>query len=186
MTPNVLAAGVTIVAVVGSITKALKATGKALGNGLKAIGTKVASILPGLVGSIVSFLFKTAGEVVVWISSVSSLYPKKRMKFRLARWWFFLPSTLGSWFWRRSSLLPKNTWKGEKAPCTATPWSLPWRQWRLFCWFPVENSLAALAWGLLFQKRFLIRRASKKQFGEPGWKVAVWRVNFWWAPCHEL
>lgn len=56
-----LAAGLTIGVVVGEVTRALKATGKALGDGLKEIGKKTASILPGLLGSIVSFLFKTAG-----------------------------------------------------------------------------------------------------------------------------
>ena len=52
------AASVTIGAVIGAITNALKTTGKALGNGLKDIGKKTASLLPGLLGSIVSFLFK--------------------------------------------------------------------------------------------------------------------------------
>jgi hypothetical protein len=37
LTAIFLAAGVTIEAVVGALTKALKATGKALGNGLKAL-----------------------------------------------------------------------------------------------------------------------------------------------------
>ena len=50
-----LAAGVTIGAVIDSITKALKATGKSLGNGLKELGKKkkTASLLPELLGSIV-------------------------------------------------------------------------------------------------------------------------------------
>ena len=47
-----IAAGITVGAVVGSITKALKATGKAIGNGLKDIGAKIASLLPGIIGSI--------------------------------------------------------------------------------------------------------------------------------------
>ena len=59
-----LAAGVTIGAVVGSITKVLKATGKALGKGLKDIGAKLGSLLPGLIGSIVNFLFKDRKSVV--------------------------------------------------------------------------------------------------------------------------
>ena len=57
-----LAAGVTVSAVVGILTQALKASGKAMGNGLKDIGSKLGSILPGLIGSIVSFIFKTAGQ----------------------------------------------------------------------------------------------------------------------------
>ena len=55
-----LAAGVTIGAVVGAITNALKSMGNQLANGLKAVGAKAASALPGLIGGIVSFLFKTA------------------------------------------------------------------------------------------------------------------------------
>ena len=68
VTAIVLAAGVTIGAVVGAITNALKATGKALGKGLKDIGSKLASILPGLIGSIVSFLFKAAGQAIGFLA----------------------------------------------------------------------------------------------------------------------
>ena len=68
VTAIVLAAGVTIGAVVGAITNALKATGKALGKGLKDIGSKLASILPGFIGSIVSFLFKAAGQVIGFLA----------------------------------------------------------------------------------------------------------------------
>ena len=64
VTAIVLAAGVTIGAVIGAITNALRATGKALGKGLKDIGSKIASALPGLIGSIVSFLFKAAGQAI--------------------------------------------------------------------------------------------------------------------------
>ena len=56
------AAGVTIGAVVGAITNALKSMGNQLANGLKTVGAKAASALPGLIGAIVSFLFKTAGQ----------------------------------------------------------------------------------------------------------------------------
>ena len=34
------------------------------GNGLKDLGKKVAQILPGLIGTIVSFIFRTAGSVI--------------------------------------------------------------------------------------------------------------------------
>jgi len=57
------AAGATIGAILGVITKALKDMGKKIANGLKTLGQKAASALPGLIGSIVSFLFKTAGQV---------------------------------------------------------------------------------------------------------------------------
>ena len=68
VTAIVLAAGVTIGAVIGAITNALKATGKALGKGLKDIGSKLASALPGLIGSIVSFLFKAAGQAIGFLA----------------------------------------------------------------------------------------------------------------------
>lgn len=60
VTAIVLAAGVTIGAVVSAITTSLKAPGKRL----KEIGQKTAWLLPDLIGSIVSFLFKTVGQVV--------------------------------------------------------------------------------------------------------------------------
>jgi len=68
VTAILLAAGVTIWAVVGSITKVLKATGKALRKGLKDIGTKLGSLLPGLIGSIVNFLFKAAGQAIRFLA----------------------------------------------------------------------------------------------------------------------
>ena len=63
-----LQAVVTIVGIVLSslalaATNGLKAGTKALGNGLKAIGQKLGSLLPGLIGSIVSYIFKAAGQV---------------------------------------------------------------------------------------------------------------------------
>ena len=63
-----LAAGVTIAAVVGAITNALKSLGNQLPNGLKTVGTKAASALPGLIGAIVSFLFKTAGQAIGYLA----------------------------------------------------------------------------------------------------------------------
>ena len=63
-----LAAGVTIGVVVGTLTSALKTTGQALGNGLKTLGAKIANILPGIIGSVVSFLFKTAGQAVGFLA----------------------------------------------------------------------------------------------------------------------
>jgi len=68
VTAILLAAGVTIGAVVGSITKALKATDKALGKGLKDIGAKLGSLLPGLIGTIVNFLFKAAGQAIGFLA----------------------------------------------------------------------------------------------------------------------
>ena len=63
-----LAAGVTIGAVVGAITNALKSMGNQLANGLKSVGAKAASGLPGLIGAIVSFLFKTTGQAIGYLA----------------------------------------------------------------------------------------------------------------------
>ena len=64
MASILLAAGVTIGSVLGTITNALKKLGTELGNGLKTLGAKAASALPGLIGNIVSFLFKAAGSAI--------------------------------------------------------------------------------------------------------------------------
>ena len=64
MTTIFLAVGVTIGAVVGTMTNALNKLGKNLGDGLKTVGAKAASALPGLIGAVVSFLFKAAGSVI--------------------------------------------------------------------------------------------------------------------------
>ena len=63
-----LAAGVTIGAVISTITNALKSMGQQMANGLKTVGAKAASALPGLIGAIVSFLFKTAGQAIGFLA----------------------------------------------------------------------------------------------------------------------
>ena len=68
VTAIVLAAGVTIGAVIGTITNALKKLGTNLAKGLKNIGAKAASALPGLIGAIVSFLFKAAGSAIGFLA----------------------------------------------------------------------------------------------------------------------
>ena len=69
VTSILLAAGVTIGAVIGTITNALKKLGTELGNGLKKLGAKAASsALPGLIGAIVSFLFKAAGSAIGFLA----------------------------------------------------------------------------------------------------------------------
>ena len=45
----------------------LKSATTTVGNGLKEIGKKVGSILPGLIGSIVGFVFKAAGQVISFL-----------------------------------------------------------------------------------------------------------------------
>ena len=63
-----LAAGVTIGTVLGTIINALKKLGTDLGNGLKTLGAKAATALPGLIGTIVSFLFKAAGSAIGFLA----------------------------------------------------------------------------------------------------------------------
>ena len=46
----------------------LKAGTKAVGQGLKVIGQTLGSLLPGLIGSIVSFIFKAAGQVFSFLA----------------------------------------------------------------------------------------------------------------------
>ena len=53
-----LAVGVTIGALIGAPTNTLKATGKALGTGLKDIGARVGSLFPGLIGAFLKQLGK--------------------------------------------------------------------------------------------------------------------------------
>ena len=62
VTAILIAAGITVGAVVGSITK------WQWENGLKDLGAKIGSLLPGLIGSIVSFLFKTAGQAIGYLA----------------------------------------------------------------------------------------------------------------------
>ena len=58
-----LAVGLVLSALALAGLNGLKAGTKAVGQGLKAIGQKLGSLLPGLIGSIVSFIFKAAGQV---------------------------------------------------------------------------------------------------------------------------
>ena len=68
-----------------NLKKGLTSLGKGVGGALKNIGKKIGEILPGMVGAIASFVFKTAGEAVgflakhawLWIFSRRQ-YDKKR------------------------------------------------------------------------------------------------------------
>ena len=62
-----LAVGTVIGVIVDSLTKGLKTVAAGVGNGLKELGKKIAGILPGLIGGIVSFIFKTAGSVISFL-----------------------------------------------------------------------------------------------------------------------
>ena len=62
-----LAVGTVIGVIIDSLTKGLKSVATGVGNGLKELGKKIAGILPGLIGAIVSFIFKTAGSVISFL-----------------------------------------------------------------------------------------------------------------------
>ena len=62
------AVGVVIGVIVANLENGLTSLGKGVGNGLKTIGKKLGEILPGLVGAIASFVFRTAGEVVGFLA----------------------------------------------------------------------------------------------------------------------
>ena len=62
-----LAVGIVLSALALAATNGLKAGTKAIGNGLEAIGKKLGSLLPGLIGSFVSYIFKAAGSVLSFL-----------------------------------------------------------------------------------------------------------------------
>ena len=62
------AVGVVIGVSVANLKNGLTSLGKGVGNGLKTIGKRLGEILPGLVGAIVSFIFRTAGEVIGFLA----------------------------------------------------------------------------------------------------------------------
>jgi len=43
---------------------------KSIGKGLQTIGKKIGSILPGLIGSIVSFFFKATGKPISFLPKI--------------------------------------------------------------------------------------------------------------------
>ena len=63
-----LAVGIVLSALALAATNGLKAGTKAIGNGLETIGQKLGSLLPGLIGSIVSYIFKAAGQVFSFLA----------------------------------------------------------------------------------------------------------------------
>ena len=68
------AVGVVIGVIVANLKNGLKSLGKGVGNGLKTIGKKLGEILPGLVGAIASFVFRTAGEVIGFLAKNAWLF----------------------------------------------------------------------------------------------------------------
>ena len=64
----VIAVGVVLSVLSLVITNGLKNGIKAIGNGLKAVGNKLSPLLPGLIGSIVSYIFKAASSVLSFLA----------------------------------------------------------------------------------------------------------------------
>ena len=64
----VSAVGLVIGVIVSNLQKGLTSLGKGVGGALKNIGKKIGEILPGMIGAIASFVFKTAGEVVGFLA----------------------------------------------------------------------------------------------------------------------
>ena len=62
------AVSVVISVLVINLNKGLTTLGKKLGGGLKDVGKKLGQILPGLVGAIVSFILKAAGEAIGFLA----------------------------------------------------------------------------------------------------------------------
>lgn len=61
------AVSVVLGVVLSNLKSGLSKLGKGVGDGFKAIGKKLGEILPGLIGTIASFIFKTAGEVISFL-----------------------------------------------------------------------------------------------------------------------
>ena len=68
ITAVISAVTVVISVLVSNLKKGLTTLGKKLGGGLKDVGKKLGQILPGLVGAIASFIFKTAGEAIGFLA----------------------------------------------------------------------------------------------------------------------
>ena len=64
----VSAVGLVIGVSVNNLKKGLTSLGKRVGGALKNIGKKIGEILPGMIGAIASFVFKTAGEAVGFLA----------------------------------------------------------------------------------------------------------------------
>ena len=64
----VSAVGLVIGVIVNNLKKGLTSLGKGVGGALKNIRKKIGEILPGMIGAIASFVFKTAGEAVGFLA----------------------------------------------------------------------------------------------------------------------
>ena len=64
----VSAVGLVVGVIVNNLKKGLTSLGKGVGGALKNIGKKIGEILPGMIGAIASFVFKTAGKAVGFLA----------------------------------------------------------------------------------------------------------------------
>jgi hypothetical protein len=65
----IFAAVATVIgAIVSNLKSGLGKIAKGMGNGLKELGKKLGQVLPGIVGAIASFIFKTAGEALGFLA----------------------------------------------------------------------------------------------------------------------
>ena len=62
------AVSVVIGVIMSSLQSGLASVAKGVGNGLKELGKKLGQILPGMVGAIASFIFRTAGEAIGFLA----------------------------------------------------------------------------------------------------------------------
>ena len=62
------AVGAVIGVIVSNLKSGLSRLGKGVGKGFKAIGKKLGEILPGMIGAIASFIFKTAGDAIGFLA----------------------------------------------------------------------------------------------------------------------
>ena len=62
------AIGTVISVIVSNLKAGLTKVAKGVGNGLKELGKKLGEILPGMIGAIASFIFRTAGEVIGFLA----------------------------------------------------------------------------------------------------------------------
>ena len=70
----VSAVGLVIGVIVNNLKKGLTSLGKGVGGALKNIGKKTGEILPGMIGAIASFVFKTAGEAVLVSEELTKIF----------------------------------------------------------------------------------------------------------------
>ena len=81
----VSAVGLVIGVIVNNLKKGLTSLGKGVGGALKNIGKKIGEILPGMIGAIASFIFKTAGEAVGFLAKNAWLLILAAVRFMIEK-----------------------------------------------------------------------------------------------------